>query len=175
MKFLILSIACLVSVSYAFCPLQTPSSQATSALNLFGGKKDGKDGSKPGGPGLLDQMALFKKAQEIQSKKAAIEKELGEVVFSGKSENEKVTASVKYVASKSPMDPQPEFSVEGFDFDDDWFNDATPEDLSSAVVEAYRAGVKETQAESEKQFQSLAKDLQEMMGGGAAPAEPSKE
>ena len=35
--------------------------QAKSSLNLFGGKKEGGEKS----PGLMDQMAMFKKAQEM--------------------------------------------------------------------------------------------------------------
>eukprot|EP00546_Thalassionema_frauenfeldii_P011421 CAMPEP_0178920170 /NCGR_PEP_ID=MMETSP0786-20121207/14855_1 /TAXON_ID=186022 /ORGANISM="Thalassionema frauenfeldii, Strain CCMP 1798" /LENGTH=185 /DNA_ID=CAMNT_0020594205 /DNA_START=76 /DNA_END=633 /DNA_ORIENTATION=- len=168
MKLFAVSLAYLASVSYAFCPLQTPTPQANSALNLFGGKKDGEAKDDAGGPGgLLGNLAMLKKAQEIQQKKAAIEKELGEMVFSGKSENEKVTANLKYIASKNPMDPQPEYGVDSFDFDDDWYNDAAPDDLSSGILEAYRAGIMVCQEESQTKFETIAKDVQAMFQGVA--------
>ncbi|MEM7675421.1 MAG: hypothetical protein AAF449_05395, partial [Myxococcota bacterium] len=56
----------------AFSP--SPAARQTSQLNLFGGG----GGAKPdaGGnqqPGMMQQMAMFKKAQEIAQKKKEIE------------------------------------------------------------------------------------------------------
>ena len=38
------------------------------ALNLFGGKKEGGDK----GPGMMDQLNMFKKAQEMATKKKTL-------------------------------------------------------------------------------------------------------
>jgi DNA-binding protein YbaB len=143
-------------------------SKSATALNLFGGKKEG--GEAAGGMGgMMDQLAMFKKAQEIAQKKGEIEKELQLINFEGKSENGKVECTMKYLPSGNPMDPQPEFEVQGFDFDDEWFESAAPEQLATAATEAYRAGVQATMTGSEEKFKALAADLQEMMGGAAGP------
>ena len=113
--------------------------------------------------GMMNQLAMFKKAQEIASKKQAIEKELQLLSFDGTSSNGKVTASMKYLASPNPMDPQPEFEVQGFTFDDDWYAQAATEQIALAVTEAYRAAVQATMLGSEEKFKVLAEDLKAMM------------
>lgn len=115
--------------------------------------------------GMMDQLNMFKKAQEIATKKKAIEEELQLLSFEGKSENEKVTVSMKYLPSSNPMDPQPEFEVQGFSFDDEWFESADTAQLSEAIADAYRAGISATMLGSEEKFKTLAADLQAMMGG----------
>lgn len=172
MKISILLVSYLTSVSAFSSP--PVGSQSKTALNLFGGKKDGGSGGGGGiakglGGGMMDQLSMFKKAQEIAQKKQVIEAELKEILFVGKDESGKVTANIKYVPSSNPMDPQPEYAVQGFDFDDDWFNEAAPEQLSSAVLEAYRAGIDEATKGSQEKFQALAEDLQNMMKGGGLP------
>lgn len=141
----------------------TTTATKTTALNLFGGKKEGGDNS--GGPvgGMMNQLAMFKKAQEIAAKKQAIEKELQLLSFDGSSSNGKVSASMKYLPSPNPMDPQPEFEVQGLTFDDDWFAQAAPEQIASAITEAYRAAVQATMLGSEEKFKVLAEDLKAMM------------
>eukprot|EP00545_Synedropsis_sp_CCMP1620_P012349 CAMPEP_0119017336 /NCGR_PEP_ID=MMETSP1176-20130426/16246_1 /TAXON_ID=265551 /ORGANISM="Synedropsis recta cf, Strain CCMP1620" /LENGTH=171 /DNA_ID=CAMNT_0006971031 /DNA_START=70 /DNA_END=585 /DNA_ORIENTATION=+ len=167
MKISVLAFAALASTASAFAP-SSMASQSATALNLFGGKKEG--GGDAGGPmgGMMDQLAMFKKAQEIAAKKGEIEKELKLISFEGKSENEKVAVAMKYLPSGNPMDPQPEFEVQGFEFDEEWYETAAPEQLATAATEAYRNAVKATMLGSEEKFKVLAEDLQEMMGGAAA-------
>lgn len=168
MKISVLAFACLASTASAFSPSPMASrSSNTAALNLFGGKKDGAapGGDKGGMGGMMDQLNMFKKAQEIATKKKAIEEELQLLSFEGKSENEKVTVSMKYLPSSNPMDPQPEFEVQGFSFDDEWFESADTAQLSEAIADAYRAGISATMLGSEEKFKTLAADLQAMMGG----------
>jgi DNA-binding protein YbaB len=161
MKFSIVTIAFIASAVSAFSPAVTTPSRTTS-LDLFGGKKEG--GQKGGMGSMMDQLAMFKKAQEIAQKKQVIENELKQITFSGKSSNDKVTSNVKYIPSTNPMDPQPEFEVQGFEFDDSWFEGASPEDISTACLEAYKEAVKATVKGSEEKFKVLAEDLQAMIG-----------
>ncbi|KAI2514059.1 hypothetical protein MHU86_443 [Fragilaria crotonensis] len=114
MKTFVLAFTFLVSSAAAFAPSQIAcrSDASATALNLFGGKKEGGDNKGAMG-GMMDQLAMFKKAQEIATKKQAIEKELQLLTFDGKSSNEKVAVSMKYMPSLNPMDPQPEFEVQG--------------------------------------------------------------
>ena len=65
---------------------------SSTSLNLFGSKpKDpNSDGDAPQQPGMMDQLAMFKKAQEIASKKAAIDKELAEEKIVGTAADGKI-------------------------------------------------------------------------------------
>lgn len=167
MKTSVLAFTVLVASATAFAPSPIASrsaTAATTALNLFGGKKEGGD-SKGAMGGMMDQLAMFKKAQEIATKKQTIEKELQLLTFDGKSTNEKASVSMKYVPSLNPMDPQPEFEVQGFSFDDEWYASATPDEIAEAATEAYRAGVQATMLGSEEKFKVLAEDLKAMMAG----------
>ena len=144
-------------------------------MNLFGdADKEGADGGKKQ-PGMFDQLAMFKKAQEIAGKKKEIEKELSAMEFQGKGADDKVTVSMQYVASKNPIDPQPEYVVSNIDFDQEYFDGASPEDLSAAVKEAYQNSIVETKLKSEEKFASLAEDLKEIMGSAAPVAEQPSE
>jgi hypothetical protein len=163
MKTSVLALTILVSSATAFAPSPVACRSAGAALNLFGGKKEG--GEKGAVGGMMDQLAMFKKAQEIATKKQAIEKELQLLTFDGKSTNEKATVSMKYVPSLNPMDPQPEFEVQSFTFDDEWYASAAPDDIAAATAEAYRAGVQATMLGSEEKFKVLAEDLKAMMAG----------
>mmetsp|Transcript_40976 Transcript_40976/g.46561 ORF Transcript_40976/g.46561 Transcript_40976/m.46561 type:complete len:185 (-) Transcript_40976:411-965(-) len=177
MKLFILLFSSVTTISAFSTPSLTSQSTGITALNLFGGKKKSDDAPK-GGPmggmgGMMDQLAMFKKAQEIAKKKQEIEAELKEILFVGKSKSEKVTAQIKYIPSTNPIDPQPEYSVQGFEFDDDWFNDAAPEIISTEILEAYRAGIDDATKGSQEKFQALAEDLQNMMKGGGLPGVPA--
>lgn len=166
MRTSVLAFTFLVSSAAAFAPspIACRSDASATALNLFGGKKEGGDNKGAMG-GMMDQLAMFKKAQEIATKKQAIEKELQLLTFDGKSSNEKVTVSMKYMPSLNPMDPQPEFEVQGFTFDDEWYAGASPDDIAAAATEAYRSGVQATMLGSEEKFKVLAEDLKAMMAG----------
>ena len=75
----------------AFTPLVSFQRSSTS-LNLFGG------GNKDGGakkPNMMDQLGMFKKAQEIAQKKKNIENELAKIDYTGTAVDGKVIATVK--------------------------------------------------------------------------------
>lgn len=167
MKLSLAITAALVTGSSAFAP--TFVGKSTTALNLFGsGKKKEGDGAAGAGPmaGMAQQMELFKKAQEIAGKKKSIDAEVAKLDIIGKSENEKVTSTVKIIPGSNPMSPAPDFAVSSIDFDDEYFESASVEDLSAAVVESVRAGEKEAIEAMNEKYAVLANDLQGMM---AAP------
>lgn len=120
---------------------------------------------------MLDQLAMLKKAQEMAQKKNKLDQELAAVDFEGSSADGKVKAVFKYIPSKNPMDPTPEYDAVSFDFDDEWFNGASPDDLSTAVKEAIMDGITEVNKGVEQKYEVLKGDIAETFGalGGAPP------
>merc|ERR1719343_397880 len=62
----------------------------------------------------MDQLAMFKKAQEMAKKKQQLDQELAAETFTGGAADGKVTVSCKFAPSKNPMDPQPDYLATGF-------------------------------------------------------------
>ena len=143
---------------------------STTVLNLFGGKKEGNDASITG-PGFMDQMAMFKKAQEMAQKKQKLDEELQKEEFSGQAADGKVKAMLKFVPVKNPMDPNPDYEATKFEFDDDFYASASPEELSKAVTDALIDGIASTNQKVAEKYAVLQQDLMEAMGGGPKPAQ----
>ena len=147
MRFSILAIAVTLNGVTAFAPTvrtQTPI-KTTTELGLFGGggAKTGGDAKK--GPGMMDQLAMFKKAQELASKKKKMDDELAAEKFEGSAADGKVKAICKFSPPKNPMmDPNPDIDPVSFEFDDEWYESVSPEDLSKAVQEAIYDGIEKT-------------------------------
>jgi len=148
--------------------VSAPSS--STELNLFGGGGN-KEGKKPG---MMDQLAMFKKAQEMAQKKQKLDTELAQMDFSGTSENEKVVATFKFVPVTNPMDPNPEYETQSFQFDDEWYADASTDDIATACQEALLNGSQTINKAVTEKYQALQSDLMAAFGGdaGAAPAAP---
>jgi hypothetical protein len=113
---------------------------SSSALNLFGNKKEGE--SK--GPGMMDQLAMFKKAQEIATKKKQLDEELAKESWNVESADGNVKAVFKCLPSLNPMDPNPDYEAASFSFDPAWYESASPEDISKAVKETVIKGIEVT-------------------------------
>ena len=62
------------------------------------------------------------------------------------------------------MDPNPEYAVTAFKFDDAFYAEASTAELSQAVTDSYRSGILAAKVDSEEKFKVLAADLQSMMG-----------
>ena len=143
---------------------QTPASSRTisgyAPLDLFGG---GGGGGEKKGPGFMDQLAMIKKAQEIAQKRGKIDEELKKMDFAGESSNGKVKASFKYVPATNPMDPNPDYEAVSFDFDDEFFGSASPEDLSEAVKECIMDGIENTNKGVSEKYAALQEDLAEAL------------
>lgn len=163
MKFpLIIATAALITGVSAFAP-PSFAARKTTSLNLFGGQKESGGEGKGPMAGMAQQMEMFKKAQEIASKKKEIDDEVAKLDIKGKSENEKVVASVKIIPGTNPMNPAPDFQVAAIDIDDDFFEESSTEDLGKAVVESIQDGEKNAIASMNEKYLILTEDLQKMM------------
>lgn len=151
----ILLLLCLLISSEAF----TTSSSRTNIViptqrNLFGGTKG--DGEKK--PGMMDQLAMFKKAQEMAQKKQKLDAELQKMDFQGVAEG-KVKVAIKFVPVSNPMDPNPDYEATSFEFDEAWFESASPEEISAAVKAALQDGIDKTNIAVAQKYSVLQEDL----------------
>ena len=110
----------------------------------------------------MDQLAMFKKAQEMATKKKKLDDELASETFTGKSADGKVVASCSFSASKNPMDPQPDYKTTKIDLDEEWFDGASPDDISAAVKEALEDGAKVTNKAVEEKYSQLQEDIKNL-------------
>lgn len=140
---------------------QQPAQTTKSSLNLFGG---GNKGGQAKGPGMMDQLAMFKKAQEMAQKKKDLDNELSQMSFSGSSSDGKVKGSFKYIPNTNPLDPNPEYEPQSFEFDDAFFDSASPEDLAAAIKEAIQDGIEDTNKAVAEKYSVLQADLMSVMG-----------
>ena len=161
MKLSVIAVAMAISGASAFAPNPTIT-RSSSQLNLFGGgSKAGEAGEKKGG-GMMDQLAMFKKAQEMAQKKQKLDQELATETYEGIGADGKVTVSCSFSPSKNPMDPQPDYKTTGFDFDETWYDGATPEELSTAVKEALMDGIEKTNNAVMEKYKLLEADLKDL-------------
>lgn len=138
----------------------SPCSPCPSQLSLFGGgNKDGGESKGPG-TGMINQLAMFKKAQEVAQMKQKIDKKLAKETFKGIAAHGKVTVECKFSPSKNPMDPQPGNDVAAISFDNEWYDAATPEELSAAVKEAVSDAIKKTNDAMSEKYKILGEQLQ---------------
>merc|ERR1719491_515153 len=112
----------------------------------------------------MDQLAMFKKAQEMAQKKQKLDKELSEETYTGSAADGKVTVSCKFSPSKNPMDPQPDYQATGFDFNEEWYEGVSPEDLGKAVEEALLNGIENTNEAVKEKYKALEEDLKNLQG-----------
>ena len=55
--------------------------------------------------------------------------------------------------------PNPDYEAKAFEFDDEWYESASPEELSTAVKEAINDGIEKTNAAVVAKYQALQGDL----------------
>jgi len=113
----------------------------------------------------MDQLAMFKKAQEMAQKKKKLDDELTQVDFFGESPDGKVKGTFKYVPISNPMDPNPDYEAVKFEFDDAFYESATPAELSAAVKAAIMDGIEKTNTAVAAKYQTLQEDLMAAFGG----------
>eukprot|EP00555_Chaetoceros_dichaeta_P014399 CAMPEP_0198260746 /NCGR_PEP_ID=MMETSP1447-20131203/9634_1 /TAXON_ID=420782 /ORGANISM="Chaetoceros dichaeta, Strain CCMP1751" /LENGTH=180 /DNA_ID=CAMNT_0043948471 /DNA_START=74 /DNA_END=616 /DNA_ORIENTATION=+ len=180
MKLSILSTALLITLTngfaVAFAPqINSNTHTTTTSLNLFGGKKDGAKADGGGGPGggMMDQLAMFKKAQEIAQQKNKLDDELKGMDIIGTAADGKIKVTIKYSPAKMPTSPSPGYDAIDVDIDEEYLNEVSSDVLSEQLVEALRDGeTRATEVVTEK-YKSLEAALSGIMGGmtgGAPPA-----
>ena len=163
MKLSLLLSALLVSQASAFtAPLQPTSVKSTSALNLFGGGN--KSDAEKKGPGMMDQLAMFKKAQEMASKKKKMDEELQKLNFEGASADGKVKGTFKFMPIVNPLDPAPDYEATSFEFDEAFFEAATPAEIAAASKSAIEDGLEKINAAVAEKYATLQADLMEAFG-----------
>ena len=171
MKLSVCTSALLVASATAFSPssvgrsatCSTAAASSSSALHLFGGGNKGGGEAKGPGAGMMDQLAMFKKAQEVASKKAELDKELQQTDIVGLAAEDKIKVTVKYIPAQLPANPNPGYDVVAIDIDEGYLADVACEDLNEALVEGIRAAeTKATQMVAEK-YQALQDDMQQML------------
>jgi len=163
-----LFLASLLASASAFTVQQSVSSSSATSLNLFGGGN--KEGEKKG-PGMMDQLAMFKKAQEMAQKKQKLDEELKQMTFEGTAADGKVKATFKYVPVSNPMDPNPDYEATLFEFDDDFYESSSPEKIAESIKAAVVDGITNTNTAVAEKYAVLQGDLMEAFGqGGQAPA-----
>jgi hypothetical protein len=169
------SVAAFAPSMHTFNPCSTSSVRHSSQLHLFGGGGGSKKDGEKKGPGMMDQLAMFKKAQEMAQKKKKLDDELAAMEFTGTAADGKVTGTFKFIPITNPMDPNPDYEATRFDFDDEWYASASPEDLSVAVKECIEKGIEQTNEAVTKKYETLQGDLMEAFGGaaGGSGAPPS--
>lgn len=165
MKLSVFGIVALAAPSaLAFAPsLTTSSPPSSTALHLFGGKKEGEGGG-PGG--MMNQLAMFKKAQEVAQKKKKLDEELMAESFEAEAADGKVKATFKYVPVANPMDPNPDYEAVNFAFDEEYYESTSPEDLAKACQEVVKSGIEVINKAVSEKYAVLQKDLVEAFGGG---------
>lgn len=164
MKLSLFFTSLLVSQVGAFTVPQPSSvSSSSTSLNLFGSGAKGGGGENKG-PGMMDQLAMFKKAQEMAQKKKKLDEELQTMPFEGIAADGKVKVIFKYVPNMNPMDPNPEYEPASFDFDDEFFDSSSPEELSAAAKEAFDNGIESTNKAVAEKYSVLQSDLMEAFG-----------
>lgn len=162
MKIIAISAFVAIGGASAFAPQRTITS-SPSQLSLFGGGGQ-EGGEKKLGGGMMDQLAMFKKAQEMATKKNKLDEELATEAYAGKGADGKVTASCSFAPSKNPMDPQPDYKVTKFDFDKEWFEASSPEEISAGVKEALLDGIEVTNEAVKQKYSQLEDDIKSLQG-----------
>eukprot|EP01083_Nonionella_stella_P052205 138593_1 len=140
---------------------------SSTSLNLFGSKP--KDPDAPEGqqqqPGMMDQLAMFKKAQELAQKKNQLDKELAEEKITGTAADGKIEIEIKYIPPQLPANPTPGYEASGVSIDEAYLGEVSAEDLSSALVEAIRDGEQRATERVGEKYKSLEEDMKNIMGG----------
>ena len=155
----------------AFSTSRTPATihQSSTSLNLFGSKPKG-EGDAAKQPGMMDQLAMFKKAQELAQKKKALDDELANETIVGTAADGNIEVTIKYVPPQLPANPSPGYEAADVNINEEYLNEVSSEDLSAALVTAIRDGETKATARVGEKYKALEEDMKGIMGGmGGAP------
>lgn len=156
----------------AFSTSRTPATlhQSSTSLNLFGSKPKGEGDDAAKQPGMMDQLAMFKKAQELAQKKKALDDELANETILGTAADGNIEVTIKYVPPQLPANPSPGYEAADVNINEEYLNEVSSEDLSAALVTAIRDGETKATARVGEKYKALEEDMKGIMGGmGGAP------
>ena len=146
--------------------------QTTStSLNLFGSKPKDPNADKQQQPGMMDQLAMFKKAQELAQKKNNLDKELAKEKIIGTAADGNIEITIQYVPPQLPISPSPGYEATDVNINEEYLKDVTAEDLSASLVEAIRNGEQRATEIVGEKYKVLEEDMKAIMGGGAPAAQ----
>jgi len=146
--------------------------QTTStSLNLFGSKPKDPNADKQQQPGMMDQLAMFKKAQELAQKKNNLDKELAKEKIMGTAADGNIEITIQYVPPQLPISPSPGYEATDVNINEEYLKDVTAEDLSASLVEAIRNGEQRATEIVGEKYKALEEDMKAIMGGGAPAAQ----
>lgn len=148
---------------------KTVAGSCSSTSQYLFGSKPKAEGSKQQ-PGMMDQLAMFKKAQELSQKKTEIDKELANEKIVGTAADGNIKVTIKYIPPQLPVNPTPGYEAAEVDIDEAYLESVSAEELSASLVEAIRNGeVKAAELVGQK-YKVLEEAMKSIMGGGAPPS-----
>lgn len=140
---------------------------SSTSLHLFGSKPKAEGSQQQ--PGMMDQLAMFKKAQELSQKKNEIDKELANEKIVGTSSDGNIMVTVKYIPPQLPVNPTPGYEAAEVDIDEAYLESVSAEELSASLVEAIRNGEVRAAELVGQKYKVLEEAMKSIMGGGAPP------
>mmetsp|Transcript_3316 Transcript_3316/g.4796 ORF Transcript_3316/g.4796 Transcript_3316/m.4796 type:complete len:172 (+) Transcript_3316:63-578(+) len=143
--------------------ISTTTTTTSTSLNLFGSKP--KDPNSPEQPGMMDQLAMFKKAQEIAQKKKKLDDELSQETITGTAADGNIEITVKYIPPQLPTNPTPGYEASAVNINEEYLEGVACEELSAMVVEAIRDGESKATARVGEKYKELEEDMKGIMGG----------
>ena len=123
---------------------------------------------------MMDQLAMFKKAQEIAQKKQTLDKELADEKILGTAADGNIEIKVQYIPPQLPINPTPGYEASAVNIDADYLESVSAEELSSELVVAIRDGEKKATERVAEKYKGLEEDLKAIMGGGGPGAPPAQ-
>lgn len=112
----------------------------------------------------MDQLAMFKKAQEIAKKKQELDSEIAEMDIIGTAADGNIKVTIQYVPAQLPVNPSPGYDATKIDIDEDYLGDVSSEDLSAALVEAIRSGETKANEVVAEKYKSLEAEMSGILG-----------
>jgi DNA-binding protein YbaB len=149
----------------AFSTSRTAAARQSTSLNLFGSKPKDPNSDAAKQPGMMDQLAMFKKAQEIAQKKKKLDDELANETITGTAADGNIEITVKYIPPQLPANPTPGYEAAAVNINEEYLSQVTSEDLSVALVEAIRDGEKKASERVGEKYKELEEDMKGIMGG----------
>ena len=110
---------------------------------------------------------MFKKAQEIATKKKKLDEELSNETITGTAADGNIEITIKYIPPQLPTNPTPGYEAAAVNINEEYLNDVKAEDLSVALVEAIRDGESKATARVGEKYKELEEDMKNIMGGMA--------
>ena len=108
---------------------------------------------------------MFKKAQEIATKKKKLDDELAQETITGSAADGNIEITVKYIPPQLPTNPTPGYEASAVNINEEYLESVACEELSEMIVEAIRDGESKATARVGEKYNELEDDMKGIMGG----------